>query len=141
MAEVNTKRVWLGALGGGVVWIIWSGIINTAILGGHYMVVQEAGTMLKEPRYGFFLPAYFISLLLIAYVLAWLYAGVRQTYGPGPGTALKLGVFAGFAIAFPLNFSTAAWSPMGRIFPLWWMIELWVGAVLASLIAGWIYKD
>lgn len=141
MAEVNTKKVWLGALAGGVVWIIWSGIINTAILRWHYAAVQEAGVMLKEPRYGFFLPVYFISLLLIAYVLAWLYAGIRQTYGPGPGPALKLGILAGFAIAFPLNFSTAAWSPMDRVFPLWWMIELWVGAVLATLTAAWIYKD
>jgi hypothetical protein len=30
---------------------------------------------------------------------------------------------------------------MSRIFPLWWMLDLWVGAMMASLVAGWLYKD
>jgi hypothetical protein len=47
----------------------------------------------------------------------------------------------GFAAGFPMNLTLAAWSPIGRVLPLWWMIDLWVGAVLASLVAGWVYKD
>jgi len=141
MAQVNSKRVLLGAVVGGVVWIIWSGIVNMVFLAGRYAAVQASGAFLKEPRYPFFLPVYFLALLLAAYVLAWLYAGVRGTYGAGPKTALAVGILVGFAASFPLNFSTAAWSPISRIFPLWWMIELWVGAILAALAAGWMYKD
>jgi hypothetical protein len=141
MAAVSCKRVWLGALVGGIAWIIWSGIVHMVILADHYAGAQKAGVMLSEPRYGFFLPVYFACLLIMAYVLAWLYAGVRATFGAGPATALKVGALAGFAIAFPLNFSAAAWDPVGRIFPFWWMIELWVGAILATLIAGWLYRD
>ena len=141
MSQVNQKRVLCGALAGGVAWIIWSGIINAAILGSRYAAAQDAGTMLKEARYGFFLPVYFLSLLFVSYVLAWIYAGLRSSYGPGPGTALKLGVLAGFAIAFPLNFSSAAWASVDRIFPLWWLLEMWVGAILASFIAAWMYRD
>jgi hypothetical protein len=47
----------------------------------------------------------------------------------------------GFAAGFPTNFAMAVWAPFSRHFPLWWMLELWVGAILAALIAGWFYKD
>jgi hypothetical protein len=141
MSAVSCKRVWLGALVGGVVWIIWSGIVHMVILAGDYAGAQEAGAVLAEPRYGFFLPVYFACLLVMSYVLAWLYAGVRATFGAGPGTALRVGALTGFAIAFPLNFSAAAWDPVSRVLPFWWMIELWVGAILATLIAGWLYRD
>jgi len=141
MAQVNSKRVLLGGLAGGVAWILWSGIVNVVILGSRYQAIQEIGGLLKKPRYPFFLPVYFLSLLLIGYVLAWLYAGLRETYGAGPRTALAIGILIGFAVAFPLNFSTAAWAPIPRIFPLWWMIEFGIGAILAALIAGWLYRD
>jgi hypothetical protein len=47
----------------------------------------------------------------------------------------------GFAAGFPTNFAMAVLAPFSRHFPLWWMLELWVGAILAALIAGWFYKD
>jgi hypothetical protein len=28
-----------------------------------------------------------------------------------------------------------------RIFPFWWMLETWVGAILATFVAGWLYQD
>jgi hypothetical protein len=33
------------------------------------------------------------------------------------------------------------WAVIPRIFPLGWMLELWVGAILATLVAGRIYRD
>jgi len=27
------------------------------------------------------------------------------------------------------------------MFPLGWMLELWVGSILATLVAGWIHLD
>ncbi len=141
MAAVNTRRVVLGAVVGGVVWTIWSMVVNVAILGSRYTVAQSAGQLLKEPRYHFFLGYWIVTLFLVSYVLAWLYASVRATRGAGPGTALKLGILVGFAAGFPLNLSTATWAPFGRMFPLWWMLDIWVGCVLAALVAGWLYKE
>ena len=141
MAFVNSKRVLMGAVAGWIAWVVWSGIVNMVILAGRYADAQQAGVLLQEPRYGFFLPVYFLALLAISYILAWLYAGIRSTYGAGPGTAIKLGALSGFAIAFPLSFSTACWAPMSRVFPMWWMLELWLGAILASFIAAYFYKD
>ena len=141
MAAVNTRRVLLGAVAGGVVWSVWSILINVTVLGSRYATAQEAGWFLKQPRYPYFLPVWLLTLFLLSYMGAWFYASCRATRGAGPATALKVGLLVGFAAGFPLNFSQATWSPVDRVFPLWWMLELWVGALLAALVAGWLYRD
>ena len=62
---------------------------------------------------------------------------VRSTLGPGPKTALKVGALVGFASGSPTNFGTATWAVILRIL----MLELWVGAILATLVASRIYRD
>ena len=141
MSAVNTKRVALGALAGGVVWSIWSAIINVVILQPHYAAEQNAGFLLKQPRYPSFVGYWFITIFLLSWVVAWLYSSVRATRGAGPGTALTVGLLVGFAAGFPINLTVATWFPVSRSIPLWWMLDLWIGAMLASLVAGWVYRD
>ncbi len=141
MAAVNSRRVLWGALAGGVVWNVWAFLVDTAALGARYRAAQGAGLFLKQPRYPFFTTVGVITFFLLAYILAWLYASARAIQGPGPKTALRIGLFVGFAAGFPINFGIAVWSPVSRHFPLWWMLELWIGAILATLVAGWLYRD
>ena len=141
MASVNARRVLLGALAGGVVWNIWSIIINLVVLKDRYAAAQQVGTFLKQPRYPFFVGAWIAMIFVLAYIVAWLYAAARATSGAGPKTAIVVGGFVGFAAGLPTNFAIATWAPFSRHFPLWWMLELWVGAILAALVAGWIYQD
>ena len=141
MATINTRRVVLGAVLGGVVWTLWDFAIYMALLAPRYTAAQNAGLFLKQPRYSFFICYWIVTLFIVSFILAWLYAGVRATFGAGPRTALALGVLAGFAIAFPMNLSMATWGTFERIFPLCWLLDLWVGATLATLVAGWLYKD
>jgi hypothetical protein len=141
MAPVNTKRVALGTIAGGVVWTIWSVVVNTVILGSHYAAAQATGQLLPQPRYALFLAYWIVTLFLLSYILTWIYVSVRTTLGPGPLTALRVGFLVGFVAAFPVNLSIATWAPFGRIFPLGWMLDLWVGAMLAALVGGWLYKD
>ena len=110
MATVNTRRVVLGALAGGVVWSIWSTIVNMVILEPRYAAAQASGTMLKQARYPLFMAYWFITIFLLAYVVAWLYSSVRATRGAGPGTALTVGLLVGFAAGFPMNLT----PPRGR---------------------------
>ena len=77
MAIVNSKKVLIGALAGWVAWVVWSGLINMVMLAGRYADAQESGALLTEGRYPFFLPVYFLALLGISYILAWMYAGMR----------------------------------------------------------------
>jgi hypothetical protein len=141
MATINTRRVVLGALAGGVVWSVWSTIVNLVILAPRYGVAQASGMMLKQPRYPLFIAYWIITIFLLAYVVAWLYSSVRATRGAGPGTALTVGLLVGFAAGFPMNLSAATWSPVSRYLPFWWILDLWLGAILAALVAGWLYKD
>ena len=137
---VNTKRVLIGGLAGGVVWNAWSLFVNAVLLGARYQSAQAADHFQVEPRIPF-LPLWILTVFALSWVIASLYAAVRAAWGPGPMTALGLGVLAGFAIGFPMNLSMAAWGTFGRIFPLCWALDLGLGAVFAALIAGWLYRD
>jgi len=138
--KLNTARVWLGGVAGGVVWTIWSFVlgIKTQAL---YPAMQNAGLFLKESRYPFFAGQWILLLFVMAILISYLYAWSRGTAGPGPRTALKVGMIVGFCGGVPTNFAQAAWSPIPRMLPLAWMLELWGGAILAALVAGFLYKE
>lgn len=141
MATVSSKRVWIGALVGGLVWVVWGVIINFLVVMSHYLAAQGSGLMLKEPRYPFFMIVWILGLFGLAWVGSWLYANVRATLGPGPRTAVKVGLVLGLAAGFPVNFYISAWVPFSRFIPFGWLLELGVGAVLATLVAGFMYRE
>jgi hypothetical protein len=140
--KLNKGRIWLGGLAGGVVWNVWSYIINTyAIQNARYVAAQNAGIFLKTPRYHFFVGQWILLLFILAIIVAHLYAWTRQTLGAGPGNALRIGFWVGFVAGFPENFAQATWSAGSRALPLGWMLEMWLGAILAAMVAGWLYKE
>lgn len=141
MFKVGVRRVALGTLAGGVVWGIWSTIINMVVLMPKYDFAQKHQLMLSQPRYPLFVVYWFITLFLLTYVLTWVYVSARATLGPGPITALRVGLLMGFVMAFPLGLSLAAWATFGRGIVLGWMLDLWVGSILATLVSGWLYKE
>ena len=143
MAAINRKRVLLGTVAGWVVWAAWSMVVDAVILAPQYEASGNAGQLLQTPRYPLpvFLASWFVTLLILTCIAAHLYAWVRGTLGPGPGTALRVGILVGFCAGFPINLSVATWVPVERIVPLWWMLDLWVGAILATFVAAWLYKD
>jgi hypothetical protein len=139
---MNRGRVWLGGLAGGVVWIIWSFIVGKFVItDARYAAAQNAGLFLKTPRYPFFVGLWLLLLLVLAIAVAHLYAWSRAGLGAGPGTALKIGFVAGFFAGFPDNFAQATWSPVHHALPFGWMVDMWIGAILAALVAGFLYKD
>ena len=139
---INRGRVYLGGLVGSVVWFFWSFLAGHFIItDARYQAAQNAGMFLKESRYPAFIGQWFVIVLVLSIILAHLYVWSRQTLGAGPGTALKIGFLVGFAAGFTENFAQAAWSPLSRVFPLGWMLDMWSGAILATLVAGWLYKE
>ena len=142
MATINKRRFWLGVLAGGVVWTVCSFLLGrVGAVEAHYVEATAAGQFLKAPRYPLFMVEWIVLLFVLTYILTWFYVSLRGPLGPGPWTAVRVGSLAGFAMGFPLNFALAAWAPYSRVLPLFWMIELWAGAILASLVAGWVYRD
>lgn len=141
MTAIGLRRVALGTVAGGIVWGIWSTIINMVILMPKYQFAQTHQLMLPQPRYPLFVVYWFITLFLLTYILTWVYASARVTLGPGPITALRVGLLVGFVMAFPLGLSLAAWAPFSRVITAWWMLDLWVGSILATQVSAWLYKE
>ncbi len=138
--RVNTARVWLGGIAGGVVWSAWSMFVGIR-MAPLYAAMQQQGFFLKAPRYPFFAGQWVLLTFVMSILLAYLYAWSRATAGPGAKTALKVGMIVGFCAGVPGNFAQAAWSPIPRVMPLGWMLDLWVGSILATVVAGFLYKE
>ncbi|MFY9676214.1 MAG: hypothetical protein WCB53_07620 [Terriglobales bacterium] len=138
--KLNAARVWMGGIAGGVVWNVWSFLLNMR-QASLYEFVQRQGLFLKQSRYPFFAGQWILLIFVMSILASYLYAWSRATAGAGPKTALKIGMILGFFAGFPSNFAQAAWSPIPRVMPLGWMIELWAGAILATLVAGFLYKE
>ena len=140
-SKINCKRVIVGGILGGVAWTLWSMIINMTLLSGRYETAQAADEFLKEPRYPGFLLWYSLILIVLSMGLAWLYAVSRASLGPGPLSALKVGLVVGVIASVPFNFAQSAWAPISRYFPLAWFLEGLVGCILATLFAAWYYRE
>ena len=137
---LNTPRIWLGGIAGGIAWNAWSTFIGLR-QAPFYAAMQQQGLFLKQPRYPFFVGQWIALVFILSILIAHLYAWSRATAGPGLRTALKIGIVAGFLAGVPGNFAQAAWSPVPRVLPLGWMLDLWGGAILAAIVAGFLYKD
>jgi hypothetical protein len=144
MAAVNTRRVLLGALAGGVVWGIWSTVVNMFLLASRYEAAQTLNLLLLEPRgipVPVFMAIWYVTLFALSFIICSFYASGRATRGAGPGPALQVGAFVGFAAGFPITFSVASWGTFGRGIPFFWGLDMFVGSILAALVGGWLYKD
>src|SRR5580658_6035738 len=115
--KLNTARVWLGGVAGGVVWIAWGFVVGMR-QAPLYEAIQKQGLFLKEPRYSLFTPLWILLIFVMSILIARLYAWARATAGPGPKTALKIGMIVGFCAGVPGNFGQAAWSPVPTMLPL-----------------------
>jgi len=141
MAAVNKRRVLLGTIVGGAVWAVWSWVVNNVLLASQYATAQSLGQLLKQPRYPLIHVYWVVTIFLLSYILTWIYVSVRGTFGPGPGTALRVGFLAGFMMGFPSSLSLAAWATFDRMIALGGMADLWLGAVLATFVSAWLYKE
>jgi len=148
MAAINGRRVLTGGLVGGVVFFIWSMLmefgVSYLIVGKERMdIAMNAGWFLKEPRVPIwlFFIVWVVSLFIISYGLAWAYAAMRATAGAGPRTAALLGALVGFAAGFPMEFAHGVMQPLTGRYAIVWFLEMGVGCVLAALAAGWMYRE
>ena len=148
MAAINGRRVLTGGLVGGVVFFIWSMLmefgVSYLIVGKERMdIAMNAGWFLKEPRVPIwlFFIVWVVSLFIISYGLAWAYAAMRATAGAGPRTAALVGALVGFAAGFPMEFAHGVMQPLTGRYAIVWFLEMGVGCVLAALAAGWMYRE
>ena len=137
---MNYARILLGGIVGGVAFNIVSFAINVGILGSRYAMLQEMGIFRKDPRVPF-LPLWLLMLFLVSIGLVWFYAAVRPRLGPGPKTALTVGLLVGLLGALPRNFSGFAWAYTGGYLALFWTLDMVVGCMAATFVGAWLYKE
>jgi len=144
MAEqswVSLRRVALAGMAGGIVWSGWNALINLWVLQERFAVAVEGQRLLLEPRYPFYVAGSYVILFVLSLIIAWLYAWIRPARGKGPLTALPIGFLVGLVAGLPTNYTVVCLVDIDKLFPLWWMLDFWVGSILAALVAGFVYRD
>ena len=139
-SSINTGKVILGGIAAGIVINVVCIIDNVVFLAARYAEEQHLGHFLTEPRIPF-MPIWTVLMFLVGIALVWIYAAVRPRLGPGPGTALKVGLLVGLIAGVPWNTAGAAWSTYGKFFPFMWMCETVVGYTLGTLLGAWMYRE
>lgn len=137
---MNYGRILLGGLVGGVVFNVVSFALELGVLMERYAVLQGMGFFRKEPRLPFIF-LWMVALFLVSIGLVWLYAAARPRFGPGPGTAVCVGLVAGLIATIPPSLVTYSWTYTGGCVTGLWALETVVGSIAATLAGGWLYKE
>lgn len=140
MGKINLGRVVLGGLLAGVVLNVSEFVLNEPILGEQWSAAMEtlgrtmptdAGTMI----------GYVIWSFLLGIMLVWFYAAVRPRFGPGPKTAVTIGLAVWFVVWF-LGFGGTLIvgmfpSKLVVITLIWELFEV----PIATVVGAWLYKE
>jgi hypothetical protein len=136
MNKIRWSRVLACGLIAGVAWLILGSVV-TALLGRDFAALPHNN--LGAPTPGFIILNVVIDLVEGISIL-WLYAAIRQTYGPGARTA----IIASVAWWFIVSLGDATWCSFG-FFPPRTVIPLMIGTlpalVLATLAGARFYKE
>ena len=139
MEKINYGRMILGGVLGTVVLFMVGFLFQAIILGSHHEYFIAKGTVLAQPREMGWI-AHIMGGLVCGLVLSMSYVVARKFRGPGPMTA----ILSGLTIAlFTAGDTTAeyAFYNLGSMIPVMTFVNNIVGAILATLTAGFIYKD
>ena len=138
MQGISARHVILGGLVTGLVINVGETVLNGYLLMPHYADRMMAYGVPESP---YSVPIFTTYGFLLGIATIWLYAAVRPRFGPGPKTAITVGLFiwllysgsfANFHFAIPL-FPVDV--PLGNL--AWGLVELPV----ATLLGAWIYRE
>jgi len=139
---INTSKVILGGVVGGIVANVIDFVGNSLILGGmHQADMAKLNPALAAAKPSGGQIAGFV-IFDIVYIMAavWIYAAIRPRFGPGPKTA----VYA----------ALASWFVGGSVAGFFWMIGIFgthlffatgavelVNTIVSTLVGAWIYTE
>lgn len=137
---MNRNRVLIGGLVAGLAMFVISFVVNVVILGSRYEALQADGTFLVEPRFPFE-PIWILIQLAAGIGMVWVYAAARPRLGPGPKTAVCVGLIVGLVANVPPHFATASWGSFTPSVPFIWMLGGIVSFIVGSLAGAAVYKE
>lgn len=103
---------------------------HSAIAAGHF-----------HPAQPWFRGVFLAESLLEGILLAWLYVLARGRLGPGPRTAIVAGLTGGLLVRGVTAIDYLMWIPVPPVFPVGVFIVGVVTSILATLLAGWVYRE
>jgi len=137
MTKINTTRLVVGGLVGGVVMIAVSLLAAPLYLSEMMASLDSRGI---QPPEGSF-PVYLLMRLVWGFVAVWFYVAARPRFGPGLKTALLVGFvfWLGGVFLGIVSYGMLGLFPTGML-AIWSAMTL--VAILASTVVGaWIYRE
>jgi hypothetical protein len=139
---INTSRVIVGGLAGGVVMNVVDFVSNNYILAGpmHDSMQKLNPTLVASPPAGATIAAFVIIDFIWMFVAIWLYAAARPRFGAGPRTASYVAI-----AAWILGSCVAGFFCLSGFFPasLYWesaAMEL-VSGLIATNVGAMLYAE
>lgn len=137
--KINYGRMILGGVLGGVVLFAVGFLVHGVLLKDNYMFFQTVGSVLMEPRESGML-IHSATTIISGLCLSMLYVVSRKFGGAGPMTAVKVGFTVGLFTIGGVSAEYAFYN-LGGMIPLMTLIDNIGGCILATLVAGMVYKD
>jgi hypothetical protein len=139
---VNTGRVIVGGLAAGVVANVCDYVIFSVLMKDQMAAEMNAlnPTLAAKAAATPGMVGAIVLDFVIGFVMVWIYASARATYGPGPKTAMRVGLAMWILFAAIYASFTAmgmySWNffYMGSAFAI-------VSTMLAALAGGAVYKE
>jgi hypothetical protein len=139
---INTQKVIVGGLAGGVVAVVLDSLINGVLLAGTWEEAMTAlnpdiVTNLESPAT---IATYVVLDLVYGILLVLLYASIRPRFGAGAGTAVRAAIIAWL-------FGGIAWASLAAIGIFQWDLFFlgglcWLVVSLgATLVGARFYKE
>ncbi|MBN1832312.1 MAG: DUF1761 domain-containing protein [Deltaproteobacteria bacterium] len=140
MSKMNCKRVFLGGLVAGIVFIVLGFASYFIYLGDAWKcVMEELGYPLSE-SVGMYIYS-IVGCFFVGILAVWLYAAIRPRYGAGPGTGVLAGfVFWVLSVLLPYISLGAFGMFPARLLIIDCLIAL-VIIIVATLLGAWVYRE
>lgn len=140
MSKINLKRVFVGGLVAGIVFLILGFASYLFILGDEWKtVMDDLGYPIQETA-GMYIYS-IIACFVVGIIAVWLYAAIRPRFGAGPKTAFLAGfvfwVLSGL-LAY-ISFGTTGMFPVNLLI-IDCLIYL-VTVIVATLLGAWVYRE
>lgn len=137
--KLNTRRFLVAGLVAGLAINVFDGILYAGILAQESAAVM-ASLGLEQPS-ATAMSVFVLLAFVMGFAAVWLYLGVRERLGPGPGTAIKTGL-AVWALAYLVPFVGNTLQGMATARMFWVGVVFTIVSVPAATVAGaWAYRD
>jgi hypothetical protein len=140
MNKINLKRVLLGGVVAGIVFLVLGFASYFLYLGDEWKgVMEDLGYPIDETA-GMYIYS-IIACFVVGILAVWLYAAIRPRFGAGPKTAFLAGfVFWILSGLFAyISFGTTGMFPINLLI-IDCLIYL-VTVIVATLLGAWVYRE